>query len=512
MRSNAGKHTSFGDTRDLVAFCDRARAIAHSGALGAAMDRVAQFVVAVISHGSSWAKVFSSPALDRLCLEFGRLGGLPPIRPVDPARSVFMVTGVYRAGGHTRVLMDIVRADPGTLKTVLVSNVMHDLDAEQVSMILTGLSADVEVEVARPGMKPGTQADTLTWLKARLAELRPARTYILQHPFDAAIVAASQPELTGLLFYYHHADHQLALGVHIPHATHVDFNGKGFHHCRTIRGVAGGVCWPLVAEVSAQRANTPFLANEKLVTATSGSPPKFDTSFLAIPYRYDYWTLLPLILRATGGTHIHIGPLRRAQVASINRGLLEAGIDPRRFIHIEWVKDLGAELIRRGVDLYIGSFPLGGGRAAIEVMGAGLPLLLHRNYVSAFFTEIGEVYPGVMSWGTPDELTAILQSLDAETLARHAHQARAFYEAYHRPEQLDRAVAATLAGSPPEPPPAPAYFPDTLQHWLDSQPLLASARPRLDMAKQLAQRIHTRFLVAILLGRIAYRLRLRSEP
>src|SRR6266853_2024445 len=73
--SHARRHTSFDDATDLSAFCDGARALAHSGALGAAMDLVAQFVVEVISHGSSWANVFSSPVLDRLCLEFGRLGG-----------------------------------------------------------------------------------------------------------------------------------------------------------------------------------------------------------------------------------------------------------------------------------------------------------------------------------------------------------------------------------------------------------------------------------------------------
>jgi hypothetical protein len=513
LESNGRWDAPVRDTTALSVFCDETRALACSGALEAALERVTVFVLGVISRGSSWANVFSSPALDRLCLEFGRLNPLPPLSPIDQARSVFIVTGVYRTGGHTRVLMDLVRADPGARKTVLVSNVRHDLDAKQVSTILAGLADDVEVEVAPPGVKPGTQARTLTWLMARLAALRPARTYNLQHPFDAAIVAASQPELTGQLFYYHHADHALALGVHIPHATHVDVSGRAFHHCRLSRGIADGVYWPLVAEVGAHREAAPFLAGGKLVTATSGSMVKFDTSFLAekIRYRYDYCTLLPKILRVTGGTHVHIGPLPHRLVAAIHAGLIDAGVDPSRFIHLEWAKDVGAELIRRGVDLYVGSFPLGGGRVAVEMMGAGLPLLLHRNYISAFFSNVCDAYPGAMSWGTPDELMAILQSLDAATLAEHALQARAYYEAHHRPELLDRAVAATLAGCPPKPPPPPAYFPDALQHWLDSQPPLAGPCPTLGSAKQQAQRIPTKFLTAILLDRIADRLGLHAK-
>jgi hypothetical protein len=468
--------TEFDKIADIEAYCDELRAIAKVGAVDAALEAIAQFVVQVISRETSWATVFSSPELDALCQELGRLSSRPPIVVMDQDRAVFLVTGIAGVGGHTRVLMDLVKVDPAARKTVLVSNVLHDLSEDEVREILHRLDSSIEVEVA----PKGTVADALVWLQQRLATLRPARSYILQHHFDAAITAAVQPEITGKLFYYHNCDHSLALGIHLPHATHIDFNGKSYHHCRTVKGVQNGVFWPLVAEVSQHRAHLPFLAHGCIISATSGGLPKFDLSYLIewVPYRHDYKMLVPLILRATGGMHIHIGPLKEDVLQFIRANIAAAGIDPLRFIHLSSVDDLASELVDRRVDLYIGSFPLGGGRATVEVMGAGIPLLLHNNYASVFYTDINEVYPDVLTWSDADQLTGILTGLDAEALAEHASRARAFYESRFTPEALRNAVTATLLGDPPAPPPPPMHFPNTLQRWLDQRATLASGHIR----------------------------------
>lgn len=459
--------TEFAKIEDLRAFCDEVRGMAKAGRLGPALDAIAQFVLEVISRESSWATVFSSPELDALCQELGRLPPGAPLNPIDQGRAVFLVTGIARVGGHTRVMMDLIHADPAPRKTVLVSNVMHDLSEDQVRDILHRLNPSVEIELA----PPGGIADALGWLQQRLSALCPARSYILQHNFDAAITAAVQPELTGRLFYYHNCDHSLALGVHLPHATHIDFNGKLFHHCRHVKGLANNVFWPLVAEVSSHRADLPFLAHGRVLTATSGGVPKFDTSYLLewMPYRHDYKVMVPRILAATGGDHIHIGPLKEDTLDLIRSNIAAAGIDQTRFTHQPWVDDVAAELVERRVDLYIGSFPLGGGRATIEVMGAGIPLLLHYNYGSVFFTDLNEVYPDPLCWRDADELIAILGDLSAELLANHANRARAFYAGRFTRENLHNAVAATLANSPPATPTAPKHYPDTLQRWLDQK-------------------------------------------
>lgn len=492
----------FQEIRSIDSFCDAVRAIADRGDCENALRRIIEFVSEIIERQSSWAMVFSSPELDALCQELGRVPQHVKSAPVDPDCSVFIVTAVAGTGGHTRVLMDLARADPGKKPTILVTNVLHTLDTDEVKKTIKRLGFDAKVEVAT-----GLNLEkTLGWLQRKLASLRPARTYILQHQFDAIIAAAVQPELVDQLYYYHHCDHNLALGVHIPHATHVDFNGKGYHHCRTELSIENNVYWPLVAEVMTHRTNDPFMASGTITTATSGGMPKFDASYLReqVPYKYAYADILPDIMRITGGPHHHIGPLKDSLAEKIRERLASAGVNKDNFVSIPWVEHLASELVARGVDLYIGSFPLGGGRAAIEAMGAGVPLLLHSNYVSPFFTDVHEVYPEVLIWRDPDELKTVLNRLTREQLADHASRARAYYENNCAPHLLSAAIEATLTGTPLKPPPSPTHRTNSLQRFLDLQP---SARPnsgffRLAHAIHTAEPIRSRHLLAILWRRL----------
>lgn len=495
----------FDEIRTVDSFCDYVRAMAKRGERDRALNSIVEFVGKIIEQETSWATVFSSPELDELCQELGRVPPHMKAAAVDPDCSVFLVTAVAGIGGHTRVLMDLMRADPGKKATILVTNVAHALDESEVKATLKKVGSSAQVKVARNL----NLEETLTWLQRKLVELRPARTYILQHHFDSVIPAAVQPELVDKLYYYHNCDHSLALGVHLPRATHVDFNGKGYHHCRTARGIDNNVYWPLVADVKTHRANNPFMTSGTIATATSGGVPKFDTSYLReqTPYKHAYADVLPHIMRITGGRHYHIGPLGDVLGKKIRENLASSGVDSKNFVNIPWVENVASELVTRDVDLYIGSFPLGGGRATIEVMGAGVPLLLHSNYVSPFFTDISEVYPGVLTWRELDELTTVLSGVTRELLADHANRARSFYELNYAPHLLKAAIECTLAGTPPDPPHPPTHRANSLQRFLDLRP---SARPstgylRLTHAIHAAQPIRSSHLLAILWRRLVKR-------
>ena len=131
--------------------------------------------------------------------------------------------------------------------------------------------------------------------------------------------------------------------------------------------------WPLVAEDLGHRVDRPFLTRGHLTTCSSGGFEKFELTHYhreQIPYAYRYEKLVPHILKASGGTHIHIGTLSERMLSIIRRGLDELAVSHDRFIHIEYVPNLWAALLDLSVDAYVGSFPLGGGRATIEAMGA----------------------------------------------------------------------------------------------------------------------------------------------
>lgn len=181
-----------------------------------------------------------------------------------------------------------------------------------------------------------------------------------------------------------------------------------------------------------------------------------------------------------------------------------------KFIHTPWVEDVASELVRRNVDLYVGSFPLGGGRATVEVMGAGIPLLLHENYASAFFTDVAEAYPQVLKWRTPDELESIISGLTPDLLADHSARARAFYEERHQPVYLRKAVRETLDGNPPPPPPSPHHYSNTLQRYLDLRAATETSNARstsVTSAAHTARRIATKHLAMVLINRLLFKCR-----
>ncbi len=451
------------DEATIAAFCARMLRSARVGKPGSALHGIAQLVREVISRHDSLARVFSSRDLDLTCLEIGRELRREEWLPDSVERSdriVFVVTHLAPTGGHSRVLDDLMAAEQAAEYTVLISGLYNRFDAAAVAALYRARNASLEVATAED------PAARVHWLQRRLAELRPRRTYMLLHHFDAVSVAAVQPDLAGDLVYFHNCDHSLALGVHIPHALHVDFNAKGFYNCREREGVSGNVIWPLTAADQGHRVERPFLARGHLTTCCSGGLEKFDFGRGGVGYAYRYEDLVPYILRASGGTHIHVGRLSEAMIARIRQGLADLGIAESRFIHIEQVPSLWQSFLDLQVDAYIGSFPMGGGRAAVEAMGAGLPLVIHANYRSIFFDGSNEAYPGALIWRRPADLFQALKALTPSTLREHSALARAFYLRNHRGDLLRGAIQATALGQTRQPE-RPSHVGDALQAYVD---------------------------------------------
>lgn len=462
--------------RTVEEFCTLVDGLAANGRSSELLEAICDFVMDVISRETTLGRVLSSPQLDEMCLKLGRLMPTPAPKGRDEDQIVFVVTALYRGGGHSRVLLDLASADPAGKFKVLVTNLRHDYpvdDIQDVFRFVGAATADT-VEVAPPGDATGR----LRWLQQRLAALRPARTYLLQHNYDFIAIAAAQPELVGRLIYIHHCDHSLTLGVHVPHATHIDLDPRIFYSCRDHLGITGNAMWPLTAPVAQHRADLPFLATGHLTTCTSGTTHKFDASYFKehLPYALSYAAIVAVLLKEGGGTHLHIGQLSDRMVGDIQRELDAAGIGRDRFVNIPVVPNLADALIEHRVDAYVGSFPYGGGRATVEVMGAGVPLLMHSNYRSIFFSNSVEAYPGAMIWRTPGELAQHLHAITPELLQSQAHAARRHYEQRSAPPLLRDAMRRTLASDRLEPPPRPSHHPDMLQVYLDECVLLGPGR------------------------------------
>jgi hypothetical protein len=432
----------------------------ESGDIDSALTRIQAFVQAVILDRRAVAKVFADRTLDTWCQRIGaavaaQLPAYPHPAENERVDCVILATELYRTGGHTAVMEDLLltgRFGPNTV--VLLTDALHTADP---SIIGERFGSSVRGEIA-PG---GSLADKLRWTMSRLLALRPRRLLLFNHQHDPVAIAAAQPDLAEETLFYHHADHQLCLGVTLAHTLHIDPHPMGFHHCRQAIGVSGNVYWPLMVEdQGGAPARVDSEVGGSLRTCSSGSHNKFEHD-----YKYQYADVLPRALSITGGTHFHIGPLSDETVARIHANLDALQVERERFVHIPWVRSVWKALREHRIDLYIASFPLGGGRVVIEAMGAGVPLITHDCYVSPFLGGKEMLYPNAFVWRHPEQLFVHLAELRKEQLIAEGKAAREHYERHH----TRAALIASIDGDPSAPQASPMrpHRDDPLQDFLD---------------------------------------------
>ncbi|WEF51051.1 hypothetical protein AFIC_002615 [[Pseudomonas] carboxydohydrogena] len=434
--------------------------------LNLALSEISAFVSDVISHQTSVGSVLSSPDLDALCSEIGRLA----IREIPfkefsgrsgSSGAVYLVTELSKTGGLTRLLLDMIECGEAGNHTILISNLNENTLVSDIEPLIQ--SQHVSICVCPPSDYLGR----LRWLQTQLINCNPRRTYVLPHHFDAPLIAACQPEITGELFYIHNCNHALALGVHLENARHVDLHSKGFYYCRESEGIIRNELWPLPAKDFGHRPLDGFLKHGEILSCTSGGFEKFESSHYLeqIPYAYRYEDVLPNILASTRGRHLHIGPLSDSFLQKLYTQFRRSQIDRERFIHVPFVASLSRALLEREVDLYIGSFPLGGGKATVEAMAAGIPVAVHSNYRSNLLSVESEVHPKACVWRKPEELYEFLRVQDKATLQDLSKHSRAYYAANHTIERLRTAMRTPAEGLPPR----PLFRPDVLQSYLDDR-------------------------------------------
>ncbi len=395
---------------------------------GAALSMVQQFVEKVIFNPASVAKVFVSGELDAICKTIASQKlELVDARCVDARGTVILVSELSMAGGHNELIKDIVRLklfpDP---VVVVQTDCFERLDKE----VLMAFTASAGIETVQP--IGNDLNEKFSWLLDFLQRETPRKFLVLSHNQDALAIsvafAAKAMSTSTDVIYIHHGDHHLSLGAATQDFIHVDPHNIGYFHCRNELGNRDNHYWPLTATIpEAIERKKIFLESGSLITCSSGRAEKFEVG----SYAFDYFKILPQVLRATGGVHVHIGDLESGQLEKIGIELISVGVDPSKFLHIPWVQSVAQALVDYSVDLYISSFPLGGGKASLEAMAAGVPLLMHESYRSRFHGGVDIAYPEAFVWRNPAELLSIVSAMDAGLLAFHSRKARLHYETFH---------------------------------------------------------------------------------
>ena len=448
-----------------------------------ALDSISQFVTAVRYSEQAPGQLIGSRRLDALCEHIGRFffelnkDVLYATRPGEnqPEDIVVLCTGLYRYGGTSLVIEDIIKAHKSTKCTVLVTNLLNDMSIEDLNA--RNFIENTGVVETAPS---GASADKLKWVMQRLFSISPKRIFLLNHPQDSVIISSVQPFIcSAKVVFYHHADHNLCLGVHLKNVSHVDPHNVGFYNCRTNEGLVNNYYLPMLVDdrESGIRAED-FLLNESLTTCSSSTFHKFSNFYL-----YSYADLICERLATRGGRHIHIGDIPESYRLYIEKTLKDKQVDLVRFEHIPWVPNLWDTLVAKRIDLFIGSFPIGGARTLIEVMGVGLPILMHENYLSRFHSSRDIAYPDAFVWKYPEEFISIIEGITKDLLQTHSIKSREHYLKYYSSNVISfsSAVDQICAGIEPiQPYPTYTYHPDNLDRILHFNHLRYSIESKIE--------------------------------
>lgn len=436
-----------------------------NGAISDCLDQIMHFVDLVINDATSVGRVLSSKRLDDICEKVSKKIKIPELennkKDTLKKGTVLLATELTKAGGHGGVIKDFIRLNVfnGPLH-ILLTDQFQRISKETMEEYRLSFNACITK------IETGSSEKRLMDAVRILQDLNPENLVLITHNQDSVSIVLALLQITKSIYFIHHADTHLCLGVTRKEFTHVDLHNTGFYNCRNQQGVEHNIYWPLTtADFKNKTASVKGVKRAGLITASSGRSEKYNSDL----YLYDYCDVIPELLSKTRGTHFHIGPLPKEMEIKIAAQLEKNNINKTQFIHIPWVPSLGEALINNNVDIYISSFPLGGGKAMIETMAAGIPLIMHHNYKARIFSGVDLAYPEAFVWKTPLELIEIVTKITREDIQLQSKLSRRHYETNYSEQSFLNKVTKKLKTEIATVPELKSYIIDDLQSFLDEK-------------------------------------------
>ena len=358
----------------------------------------------------------------------------PDDAPTGPSRhNVIIATELYLVGGHSRVVEDVCREveNPVLILTDLFGT--YDRDKSQLDWIRDRLQHVLIVTL--PSQPLWDKCMTLRQIVNGIG----ARNllYFNHHQDPIPFAATLTCDVPGKSLF-HHCDHNPSLGSTLPGLRHVDLSEHIQRICSSHLGQTTDLLPLYVPDQGQQKP--PLLRGMDFSVVTSGRAGKFsrtgECSLAAIA---------STVLSTIEGHFIHIGPLDNDWITAIRARLSADGIVPERFITLGVVSSLWQCLKHTEAAFYLGSAPIGGGRAAIEAQGCALPVLYFTGIEKGPLIENFTVYANPsLGWSNLESLRRVLVE-SAPKQRELAEQARAYYESHFSLVCFRQALAGILA-------------------------------------------------------------------
>jgi GT2 family glycosyltransferase len=371
--------------------------------------------------------VLHTPTLDALVDRIGReLAPYDSAEPPHPGSHVIVATEFYPAGGHGQLARQV---EQQTRATVICTDLHQRYEQRLPSVVPIG-----DKFIA---LKERSLVDRVRALRTLLLALRPENVWLLAHHHDVVAYAAVHSLFPARKLFIHHTDHNVSLGASRRDMVHVDLDfpttGSIAAFCRSVGKVlpivvpmSGSMDIGQTVDVARAAAKLAAVSQRKTFSCvTAGTPNKFrfDDHAIALPRVLDR-------VFASGAVHrhLHIGELPPAALSALRASAATHGV---AFAHLEVSTRFAADLLADDADLFLSSFPIGGGGAVIAALACGLVPLWYGRPDSGEDRRawsFGTIRPEVPHWDSADDLVAALrrpQDLFAgiDTLQRLASEA-----------------------------------------------------------------------------------------
>ncbi|MDN0082650.1 hypothetical protein QU487_07795 [Crenobacter sp. SG2305] len=392
---------------------------------------VVGLVQQTVYSGTLKGRLFSSRILDGLTDWVGReLLGQASSGPdwTDANHVVFIATELYKTGGHSFVLDDLVNEFLREGKTV--SLVLTDMRAQGNTFGIQLPDSHFQakgVQVYRTWT--GSLEDSIRVTQSTLQRLAPSACFLLQHHEDVVAIAAAQPALCPNIYYVHHCDHNLTLGVHVPHFVHLDLHQGGYKICTHNLGID--------AHLMPMGHRAPELPEAPITVLTCGREAKYWAQG-----KFTYPQVLKALLSDPRVMVTHVGAIAEERQAQLHALLSQD--EQARLQIIPSVPNLTKFIAQFRPDFYLTSYPEGGGRACIEAMSQGLKIITSRN-LSHPLLDASELLPAAqhtVNWSHPDELRQLSRVADDAPRCREmALATKRHYLEHHSAALMQRFLA-----------------------------------------------------------------------
>ena len=261
-------------------------------------------------------------------------------------------------------------------------------------------------------------------LISKLHEAAPERIYPFITHHDVVLSAALQRGLGKEIVLDYVYDHGLSLAVHNSSIDKIIVKTQSQADALSpvIDPTKFLLIPPFVDDRFGENPYRPYRKGSLTTASAAARSYKVENE-----YTYSYFHVVLEILKLTGGTHYHYGPLQAQSLDMMHAEMEKAGIDPGRFAHIPWADKFGQSLLENGVDLFVAPFPVCSARIAVEVISCGIPIVNHNLKNPGLPQAIDFVDPGQWTWDVPDDLFQIVKSINAESLVVKSKSARKFF-------------------------------------------------------------------------------------